>query len=55
MFEVPGSDVVAVTVDKDTVLGTSTPTYTYSASESQEDLSTAQQHNPAVSQKKKAL
>lgn len=29
MFEVPGSDTVAVTVDRDAVLGISPPQYTY--------------------------
>lgn len=39
MFEVPGSNIVAVTVDKDTVLGVSTPQYTHSVSDDDESYS----------------
>ncbi|XP_067934857.1 ATP-dependent Clp protease ATP-binding subunit clpX-like, mitochondrial [Watersipora subatra] len=53
MFEVPGSNVIAVTVDKAAVLGTSPPRYTYSPSTSTEE--DASLDTPNMSQKKKAL
>lgn len=56
MFEVPGSNIVAVTVDKDAVLGLSPPQYTYSAGEVQHDHNeqkTKQHKTP--SKEKKAL
>lgn len=37
MFEVPGSNIVAVTIDRDSVLGTGPPQYTYDASLSTPD------------------
>ncbi|KAF6031685.1 hypothetical protein EB796_009979 [Bugula neritina] len=55
MFEVPGSDVVAVTVDKDAVLGRSAPTYTYSASDESDDSTSTSSQSNSSTKKKKAL
>jgi len=55
MFEVPGSDVVAVTVDKDAVLGRSAPTYTYSASDESDDSTSTSSQSSSSTKKKKAL
>ena len=42
MYEVPESDIVAVTVDRDAVLGNSPPQYTYKSSSSETSNSDSQ-------------
>ena len=55
MYEVPGSNVVAVTVDKGAVLGNSSPRYTYSPSSNSDVDDNSSLSSQNISQKKKAL